>query len=59
MIILNGEMMKIMNTTAEVYLWGTRVGIIHQDLDKPYASFEYDSEFLKSWNRNFTDKNAT
>ena len=37
-----------MNTTAEVYLWGTRVGIIHQDLDKPYASFEYDSEFLKS-----------
>lgn len=37
-----------MNTTAEVYLWGTRVGIIHQDLDKPYASFEYDSDFLKS-----------
>ena len=37
-----------MNTTAEVYLWGTRVGIIHQDLDKSYASFEYDSEFLKS-----------
>ena len=37
-----------MNTTAEVYLWGTRVGIIHQDLNKPYASFEYDSEFLKS-----------
>ena len=31
-----------MNTTAEIYLWGTRVGIIHQDLDKPYASFEYD-----------------
>lgn len=29
-----------MNTTAEVYLWGTRVRIIHQDLDKPYASFE-------------------
>ena len=37
-----------MNTTAEVYLWGTRVGIIHQELDKSYASFEYDSEFLKS-----------
>ncbi|MGN0496348.1 MAG: type II toxin-antitoxin system HipA family toxin [Lachnospiraceae bacterium] len=37
-----------MNTTAEVYLWGTRVGIIHQDLDKPYASFEYDGNFLKS-----------
>lgn len=37
-----------MNTTAEVYLWGTRVGIIHQDLDKPYASFEYNGDFLKS-----------
>lgn len=37
-----------MNTTAEVYLWETRVGIIHQDLDKPYASFEYDGDFLKS-----------
>ncbi len=36
-----------MNTTAEGYLWGTRVGIIHQDLDKPYASFEYDGDFLK------------
>lgn len=37
-----------MNTTAEIYLWGTRVGIIHQDLGKPYASFEYDEDFLKS-----------
>ena len=37
-----------MNTTAEIYLWGTRVGIIHQDLDKPYASFEYDERFLNS-----------
>lgn len=37
-----------MNTTAEVYLWGTRIGIIHQDLGKPYASFEYDKEFIKS-----------
>lgn len=37
-----------MNTTAEVYLWGTRVGIIHQDINKPYASFEYDGDFLKS-----------
>lgn len=37
-----------MNTTAEVYLWGTRVGIIHQDLSKTYASFEYDTNFLKS-----------
>ena len=23
-----------MNTTAEVYLWGTRIGIIHQDINK-------------------------
>ncbi len=37
-----------MNTTAEVYLWGTRVGIIHQELNKPYASYEYDADFLKS-----------
>lgn len=36
-----------MNTTAEVYLWGTRVGIIHQELDKPYSSFEYDADL---WN---------
>lgn len=37
-----------MNNTAEVYLWGTRIGIIHQDSGRPYASFEYDSNFLKS-----------
>ncbi len=37
-----------MNDTAEVYLWGTRIGIIHQDVTKPYASFEYDTDFLNS-----------
>lgn len=37
-----------MNTTAEIYLWGTRIGIIHQDLDKPFASFEYDEKFINS-----------
>ena len=37
-----------MNTTAEVYLWGTRIGIIHQDINKPYSSFEYDKDFLRS-----------
>lgn len=37
-----------MNTTAEVFLWGTRVGVIHQDIERPYASFEYDKAFLKS-----------
>ena len=36
-----------MNTTAEVYLWGTRVGIIHQEPDKPCSSFEYDADFEK------------
>ncbi len=36
-----------MNTTAEVYLWGTRVGTLHQDIGKPYASFEYDEDFLQ------------
>lgn len=37
-----------MNDTAEVYLWGTRIGIIHQDITKLYASFEYDTNFIKS-----------
>lgn len=37
-----------MNDTAEVYLWGTRIGIIHQDISKAYASFEYDKNFINS-----------
>lgn len=37
-----------MNNTAEVYLWGTRIGIIHQDPGKAYAAFEYDADFIKS-----------
>ncbi|MBD5411391.1 MAG: type II toxin-antitoxin system HipA family toxin [Treponema sp.] len=37
-----------MNDTAEVYLWGTRIGIIHQPRDRKYASFEYDRNFLNS-----------
>lgn len=37
-----------MNDTAEVYLWGTRIGIIHQEITKAYASFEYDKGFLNS-----------
>lgn len=37
-----------MNNTAEVYLWGTRIGIIHQEPGKTYTSFEYDEDFLKS-----------
>lgn len=37
-----------MNETAEVYLWGTRIGIIHQPRGRNYASFEYDKKFLNS-----------
>ncbi len=37
-----------MNTTAEVYLWGTRVGIMHQEVGESFASFEYDKDFLQS-----------
>lgn len=37
-----------MNDTAEVFLWGTRIGIIHQDKEKAYASFEYDRDFAQS-----------
>lgn len=37
-----------MNTTAEVYLWGTRIGIVYQEIGKEYASFEYDAQFLHS-----------
>ena len=37
-----------MNDTAEVYLWGTRIGIIHQEVSKAYASFEYDKDFVNS-----------
>lgn len=37
-----------MNDTAEVYLWGTRIGIIHQDISKAYAAFEYDENFVHS-----------
>ncbi|MGN0513438.1 MAG: type II toxin-antitoxin system HipA family toxin [Lachnospiraceae bacterium] len=37
-----------MNDTAEVMLWGTRIGIIHQDISKPYATFEYDANFVNS-----------
>ncbi len=37
-----------MNNTAEVFLWGTRIGIIHQDPFASYASFEYDKVFIDS-----------
>ncbi len=34
--------------SAEVYLWGTRIGYVHQKGTDPTASFEYDKTFLKS-----------
>ena len=37
-----------MNNTAEIFLWGTRIGIIHQDPGVSYAAFEYDSDFVNS-----------
>ncbi len=37
-----------MINTAEVKMWGTRIAIIHLEEGKPYVSFEYDKQFLKS-----------
>ena len=37
-----------MITACEVYLWGTRIGVIHQDDAYNPARFEYDQGFLKS-----------
>lgn len=37
-----------MINTAEVYMWGTRIGVIHKEENKPYASFEYDRDFVNS-----------
>ena len=36
--------------TAEVFLWGTRIGIVHQDEGKSYISFEYDKKYFKKSN---------
>lgn len=37
-----------MLTSAEIYLWGTRIGILYLPKGRPYASFEYDQNFLHS-----------
>ncbi len=34
--------------SAEVYLWGRRVGYLYQDSDNNCPSFEYDRDFVKS-----------
>lgn len=33
---------------AEVYLWGTRIGVVAQEDAGSYARFKYDDKFLKS-----------
>lgn len=33
---------------AEIYLWGTRIGVVYQDEGDVAASFEYDKSFLGS-----------
>ncbi|MBR0092048.1 MAG: type II toxin-antitoxin system HipA family toxin [Lachnospiraceae bacterium] len=35
-----------MNRFAEVFLWGTRIGIVYLPENAPYAGFEYDKDFL-------------
>lgn len=37
-----------MITTTEVYLWGSRIGILHLAEDHPYVTFEYDRDFVGS-----------
>lgn len=37
-----------MNTDAEVYLWGSRIALIHLEQGSPYVTFEYDRDFLGS-----------
>lgn len=37
-----------MINTAEIYMWGTRIAIIHLEEGRPYVSFEYDKQFVKS-----------
>ena len=34
--------------TAEVFLWGTRIGVLHQKNGDNTASFEYDRSFQRS-----------
>ena len=37
-----------MISTVEVYLWGRRIGILHQGEDDPVPTFEYDRAFIGS-----------
>lgn len=37
-----------MSSSVEVYLWGTRIATARLDDRTPYATFEYDRDFLRS-----------
>lgn len=37
-----------MNESAEVLLWGTRIGVVSREGDAPYAKFAYDTGFRDS-----------
>ncbi|MCR5401759.1 MAG: type II toxin-antitoxin system HipA family toxin [Treponema sp.] len=37
-----------MINTAEIFLWGTRIAIIHLEPDSSTVTFEYDKDFLNS-----------
>ena len=37
-----------MINAVEVYMWGTRIGLLYMDGNRPFASFEYDKDFMKS-----------
>lgn len=37
-----------MSALAEINLWGSRIGAVSLDEQRPYASFEYDPAFLES-----------
>ncbi|ESQ88038.1 toxin HipA [Asticcacaulis sp. AC460] len=37
-----------MSTTAEIMMWGTRIGAVRLGDDSPFADFEYDPDFVRS-----------
>ena len=39
-----------MNTTAEIYLWGTRVGIIQQEKEPAICSYEMAAQYMRELN---------
>ena len=37
-----------MTTSAEIWLWGTRIGYVHMETADQPATFEYAKDFLRS-----------